>query len=87
MRKRNIVAILVEQRDEVAVKVQQVLTAWGCMIKTRLGLHEGVLDKCTQTGLIILEMVGEIEKIEEFMRKLSLIKGVAVKNIILELDK
>jgi len=87
MRKRNIVAVLVEQRDEVAGKVQQVLTAWGCMIKTRLGLHEGVLDKCTQTGLIILEMVGEAEKIEEFIRKLSLIKGVAVKNIVLELKE
>ncbi len=85
MKKRNIIAILVEQRDEVAVKVQQILTAWGCMIKTRLGLHEGVLDKCTQTGLIILEMVGEDDKIDEFIRKLKLIKGVDTKKIVLEL--
>jgi len=86
MLKRNIVAILVHHRGESAVKVQQVLTGWGCMITTRLGLHEGVLDDCTQTGLIIVEMVGESEKIDEFVRKLNLIKGVSAKLITLELE-
>ena len=83
---RNIVAIMVHHRGESAVKVQQVLTGWGCMITTRLGLHEGVLDSCTQTGLIIVEMVGEREKIDEFVRKLNLIKDVSAKLITLELE-
>jgi hypothetical protein len=83
---RNIVAIMVHHRGETAVKVQQVLTGWGCMITTRLGLHEGVLDECTQTGLIIVEMVGDSEKIDEFVRKLNLIKGVQAKRITLEIN-
>ena len=84
MRKRDIVAVLVENRSECAVNVQKILTAWGCMIKTRLGLHDGVMDKCSQTGLLILEMVGEDEKIDEFVRKINLIKGSQAKHIRLD---
>jgi hypothetical protein len=31
-----------------------VLTGWGCMIKTRLGIHEGTMEDCSERGLIIL---------------------------------
>ncbi len=86
MRTRTIVAVIVRQRSETSVNVQKILSAWGCMITTRLGLHEGVLDTCTQTGLIIVEMVGEEEKKEEFVRKLNLIKGVQAKKIDLQVD-
>lgn len=83
--KRDIVAIIVDHRNETAVNVQKVLTGWGCMIKTRLGLHEGVLDDCTQTGLIILEMIGEAEKIDEFVRKINVLKGASAERLTLEL--
>jgi len=83
---RTIVAVIVKQRSETSINVQKILSAWGCMITTRLGLHEGVLDTCTQTGLIIVEMVGEEEKKEEFVRKLNLIKGVQAKKIDLQVD-
>ncbi len=83
---KTIVAILVSNRREVATRVQSVLTGWGCMIKTRLGLHGGVLDECTDTGLIIVELVGEEEKRDEFVRKLGVIRGVDVKRIDLALE-
>ncbi len=83
--KRDVVAIIVEQRNETAARVQQVLTGWGCWIKTRLGLHDGVLDRCAPSGLIILEMVGEDDRIAECVRKLNLIKGVQAKRVRLEL--
>jgi hypothetical protein len=86
MNKRNVVAMLISTRSETAVNVQKILTGWGCMIKTRLGIHDGVLDECTQTGLVLLEMVGEDDKIEEFLRKLNLVKGVNAKRITLELE-
>ncbi len=87
MRQRDIVSVLVENRSEIAVNVQKVLTGWGCMIKTRLGIHDGVLNECSQTGLMILEMVGESEKIDEFVRKVNLIKGAQAKHIRLCLDE
>jgi hypothetical protein len=86
MTKRNVVAMLISTRNETAIKLQKILTGWGCMIKTRLGIHDGVLDNCSQTGLVLLEMVGEDDKIDEFVRKLELVKGVTAKRITLELE-
>lgn len=79
------VLIMVANRKEAAVKVQQVLTGWGCMIKTRLGIHDGVLEQCTETGLLILEVVGEEEKKAEMERKLNVIPGVVAKRVDLSL--
>ncbi|MDD2998722.1 MAG: hypothetical protein EOM80_03705 [Erysipelotrichia bacterium] len=84
---RTIMAILVGKRKETAVNVQKILTGWGCMIKTRLGLHDGTLDNCAESGLIILELVGESEKKDELLRKLSLLEDVSAKLIKLSLDK
>ncbi len=72
-------------RQETATKVQKILTAWGCFIKTRLGIHDGVLENCTDTGLVFIELVGDYEKHEEMARKLNLIKGVDAKLIPLEI--
>jgi hypothetical protein len=46
-------------RNETAEKVQKILTGLGCYIKTCLGIHDGVLDHCTDTGLVFIELVGE----------------------------
>lgn len=86
MTERNIVAILVDHRQESAEKVQKILTGWGCMIRTRLGLHEGVLDNCSQSGLLLLEMVGEKEKIEDFVHKVNLVKGACAKLVSLSVE-
>ncbi len=83
--KKTVVLILVSNRKEAALKVQQVLTGWGCMIKTRLGIHDGVLDQCTETGLLILEVVGEEDRKAEMERKLNVIPGVVAKRVDLEL--
>jgi hypothetical protein len=84
--KKTVVAILVSHRNQAASNVQKVLTGWGCMIKTRLGIHEGVLDDCSEKGLIVLDLVGEDEKKEELVRKLNALSGVNAKRIDLELD-
>jgi len=82
---RHILAILVGKRKETAVNVQKILTGWGCIIRTRLGLHDGTLDNCSESGLIILELVGEQEKMDEMMRKLTLLEDVQAKMVTLSL--
>lgn len=74
---KTILLILIGKRKQAAVQVQKVLTGWGCMIKTRLGIHDGVLENCSDEGLLILELVGDRKKMEELARKVSLIKDVA----------
>jgi hypothetical protein len=84
---KTILVILIGQRKEAAVQVQKVLTGWGCMIKTRLGIHDGVMENCSDQGLLILELAGEKEKMNELARKVSLIKGVSSKLIDLRIPK
>ena len=84
---KTILLILVGQRKQAAVQVQKVLTGWGCMIKTRLGIHDGVMDNCSDQGLLILELAGERKKMDELARKVSLVKGVSSKLIDLKIPK
>jgi len=83
---RNVMLILVGSRQDSAETVQKILTGWGCMIKTRLGLHDDILDNCSQSGLIFLELNGELEKMQEMERKLNLVKSVEAKLLTLNTD-
>jgi len=55
---KTILAVLISKRKNAAINVQKILTGWGCIIKTRLGIHDGVLENCSEEGLVILELVG-----------------------------
>jgi hypothetical protein len=83
---KSVLLILIANRKESAEKVQKVLTGWGCMIKTRLGIHDGVMEHCTESGLLILELVGEAAKKQELAHKLNLIKGVKANLVTLTVE-
>ena len=83
---KSLLVLLVDKRKENAITVQKILTDWGCIIKTRLGIHDGLLDDCSNSGLVILELVGEKDKKDELTRKLDLLEGVKVKLVELELE-
>ena len=85
--KKTILLILIGKRKESAVLVQQILTAWGCIIKTRLGIHDGVMENCTDEGLLICELFGTEEQKEELTRKVSVVAGVTSKRVELSLDE
>lgn len=84
---KTVMAIMVANRKEEAEKVQKLLTGWGCLIKMRVGLHDQVLENCSDEGLIILELVGDQEKHEELLRKLNVLKGVQAKVMTLSLEE
>jgi hypothetical protein len=84
--KKTILLILIGNRNEAAVKVQQILTAWGCIIKTRLGIHDGVLDNCSDSGLLILELHGSEEQKQELTRKVAVLPGVHSQLVELGVD-
>jgi hypothetical protein len=84
---KTILVILIGKRKETAVNVQKILTEWGCIIKTRLGLHDGVLENCTNQGLLICELVGSIEERSELARKVALLPGVTSQMVNLKLPE
>jgi hypothetical protein len=84
---KTVLLVLIGKRKDSAVNVQKVLTGWGCLIKTRLGIHDGVLDNCSDEGLLILELVGTKEQKEELARKVGVVSGVTAKLVELEISK
>ena len=83
---KTVLLILIGKRKESAVEVQKLLTAWGCLIKTRLGIHDGILENCSDEGLVILELYGSKEQKDELARKIELIKGVSSRLVNLEIE-
>lgn len=69
-----VLGIYIQERSKNALAVQNLLTKFGCSIKTRLGLHEVVDGFCSNSGLILLELTGdkiEMDNLEKELKKLS----------------
>ena len=78
---KTVLVMLMRNRRESALRVQKLLTDFGCMVKTRLGIHDGVSDKCSDTGLIILELAGKPKDKATLAAKLNKVPGVKVKTV------
>lgn len=82
--KHYIVGIHIDDRIKRAADVQQLLTDYGCNIKTRIGLHEVTGQFCAGFGLILLEMIGDPGKVAELAQKLDAIDGVSVQQMVFD---
>lgn len=79
---KKIIGIQVGNRENEALKVQELLTKNGCIIKTRLGLHESSDALCTTSGLIILEFLPNKDtEISVLEKDLSALNSVVVKKM------
>jgi len=81
MGKYNLMGIVIENRREAAPMVQEVLTEFGCIIKMRIGLHEGTENSCSNEGFIILNLEDDDKEVERFVEQLTSIESVRVKNV------
>ncbi len=79
--KKTILGVHVAQRTRHTAKVQKVLTAYGCSIRTRIGLHDTGDGFCSPNGTILLEVV---DRVAELSAALKAIPGVAVKKMVFE---
>lgn len=61
--------ISIENRREEAAKLQNILTDYGCMIKTRIGLHDMGEYKCLNYGVVLIEVVDKINEIYDTLSK------------------
>ena len=64
-----IIGIQLDYRIEEAVKFQQILTECGCNIRTRIGLHNIGEYKCINNGIILLEVVNNINEIYDTLSR------------------
>lgn len=74
-----IIGLRVNHRTGNAVKLQEVLTKFGCHIKLRVGLHETSEEYCSDDGVIMLQACGEKATIEEMLKAFNDTEGVTAK--------
>jgi len=76
----EILGILVERNQEVINSVQKILTAYGCNIRTRLGVNELFFGE--PAGLIILELKGDSRQRLLLEKDLKSLKQVHVRTMV-----
>jgi hypothetical protein len=81
MKEIKILGLHLTDRVKEAIKVQDVLTKFGCSIKTRLGLHDVNDDVCSTNGIIILELCGSLEEMAKLENELLKIEGLEVQKM------
>lgn len=78
----RILGVLITDRKKEAGKVQNVLTKYGCSIKTRMGLHEVSDDVCSTSGLLLLELTGVLSEMDKLENDLTAIEGSQTQKMI-----
>ena len=76
-----ILGIHVTDRVHHVRAVQDVLTTYGCNIRTRLGLHNASEDHCSPNGLLILELTGGPDIADSLQNELAVIEGIDVQRM------
>jgi hypothetical protein len=79
-----VLGVDIERRRNIATEVQEILTEYGCFIKTRIGLHEVSDDRqfCSENGLVLLELIRDAgNEGDELEEKLGQIEGITVKKM------
>lgn len=73
----TIMGVRLDNRTQTAVDFQRTLTQFGCIIKTRLGIHETASDQCAPNGLILMEVIDD-EEAKVFEAELRKIQGIEI---------
>jgi hypothetical protein len=76
----EILGILVERNREVILSVQKLLTAYGCNIRTRLGVNEVFFGE--PAGLILLELKGDLKQRLLLEKDLKALQRVHVRTMV-----
>lgn len=74
-----IIGLKLSTRMEFATNLQEILSKYGCNIKTRIGLHDINDGKCSDFGIILLEFIGDNNLLNIFIKELSAIEYMNVK--------
>jgi len=81
MEQLTILGVLVNEREKLAITLQDIFSKYGCCIKTRLGLNELDIPDTGSAGLIILELMGDREECLRLENEILTLDGVKVRKM------
>ncbi len=79
----TIIGLKLCDRHSSAHKLQEILTEFGCSIRTRLGLHPVHSEVCYPYGIILLEIIDD-EKAKELEVRLYEIGEVEIQRMVFQ---
>lgn len=65
----TIIGIQLTERNNDSIKFQEILTNYGCSITTRIGLHHSGNETCSNSGIILLDTIGDNKDLIENLKK------------------
>ena len=72
-----ILGVKIPNRLATAPVFQDIISKYGCIIRTRVGLHSNCATSCASHGIIILEIVDGSE-VTQLKKALTSIDGIIV---------
>jgi hypothetical protein len=82
MKEVRILGVMINDPSKGADRIQNILTKYGCTIRTRLGIHDIDKDYASDTGLMLLELVGDMQECLRLENELLTLEGVDVQKMV-----
>jgi hypothetical protein len=82
MKEVRILGVMINDPAKGADKIQSILTKYGCVIRTRLGMHDMDEEYASDTGLMLLELIGDIHECLRLENELLALEGVEVQKMV-----
>lgn len=76
----TILGIKLPNRNTTAQEFQKIVSKYGCIINTRIGLHSLQGGFCTSYGIILLEIIDD-KKLRELETELLKINNIELQNM------
>ncbi len=79
MKETRILGMLIKDRIKESGRAQKTLSKYAHIIRSRLGFHEVTSDVCSRTGVVILQLAGDVAEWDKLQQELEVIGGVEVR--------
>ena len=82
MKEVRVLGVMVNDPTKGSVNIQSILTKYGCCIRTRLGIHDIDEEYARETGLMLLELVGDMDECLRLENELLSMNGIDVQKMV-----
>jgi hypothetical protein len=82
MKEVRILGVMINEPGKDSGNIQSILTKYGCSIRTRLGLHDIDEEYARESGLMLLELIGDVQECLRLENELLALEGVEVQKMI-----
>ncbi len=82
MKEVRILGVMINEPSKDASLIQNILSKYGCCIRTRLGLHDIDEGYATDTGLMLLELTGDLQECQRLENELLALDGIEIQKMV-----